>query len=240
MKRQNLRKLFLIISMLLFPIIIYYLSPALIIIGAMKGVVTGSFIIFLIMLIGSILGGRSFCGYLCPAGGIQECAMHVNDKSPKQGWKNNIKYVIWMIWITVIIICFIFSKQKITIDFFFMTDHGISIANIQDYIIYYTVTSLIFIPSVIFGKRTFCHYFCWMAPFMVIGSKIGDFLHIKRLRLSSNKNLCINCHICDKHCPMSLKVAEKVKMEKMDDNECILCGACIDNCSKKAIKYKIK
>ena len=79
-----------------------------------------------------------------------------------------------------------------------------------------------------------------MAPFMTIGSKIGELLHIKRLRLSADKNACINCHMCDKCCPMSLNVAEKVQAEKMDDNECILCGSCVDNCPKKAISYKVK
>lgn len=38
MKRQNIRKLILIISMLLFPIIIWYMSPYLIMQGAMDGV----------------------------------------------------------------------------------------------------------------------------------------------------------------------------------------------------------
>ena len=240
MKRQNFRKLLLIIAVLLFPIIIYYFSPQLIIIGAMDGVVTGSFIVFLTMLVGSIFLGRLFCGYLCPAGGIQECAMLVNGKSPKQGWKNNIKYIIWSVWIIVIIVCFVFRKQKLTVNIFYMTTHGISIASIYDYITYYGVVSLIFIPSIIFGKRIFCHYFCWMAPFMVIGSKIGDLLHIKRLRLSANKDVCINCHMCDKCCPMSLKVSAKVKMGNMDDNECILCGSCVDNCPKKAINYTFK
>jgi ferredoxin len=79
-----------------------------------------------------------------------------------------------------------------------------------------------------------------MAPFMVIGSKIGDLLHIKRLKLSADKNACINCHMCDKSCPMSLNVSEKVQMGRMDDNECILCGSCVDNCPKKAITYKVK
>jgi len=240
MKRQNFRKLILIISMLLFPITIYYFSPALIIQGAAEGVVTGSFIVFFAMLIGSIFLGRLFCGYLCPAGGIQECAMLVNNKSPRQGWKNNIKYAIWAVWIIVIIVCFIYRKQNLSIDFFFMTDHGISIANIYDYVIYYGVVFLIFIPSVTFGKRIFCHYFCWMAPFMVIGSRMGNLLHIKRLRLYADKNVCINCHICDKNCPMSLNVAEKVQKGNLYDNECILCGACVDNCPKKAITYKVK
>jgi polyferredoxin len=240
MKRQNFRKLLLIIAVLLFPIIIYYFSPQLIIIGAMDGVITGSFIVFLAMLVGSIFLGRLFCGYICPAGEIQDCAMGVNCKSPKQGWKNYIKYVIWLVWIAVIIVFFIFRKQKLTVNFFYMTTHGISIANIGDYFIYYFVVLVLFVPCIIFGKRIVCHYFCWMAPFMVIGSKIGDLLHIKRLKLSADKNACINCHMCDKSCPMSLKVSEKVQIGKMDDNECILCGSCVDNCPKKAITYKMK
>lgn len=120
--------------------------------------------------------------------------MLVNGKGPKQGWKNNIKYVIWLVWIISIIICFIFRKNEITIDFFYMTDHGISISDIYSYIIYYGVIFLIFIPSVVFGKRVFCHYFCWMAPFMVIGSKIGSLFPIKRTGLSADKSACIdNC-----------------------------------------------
>ncbi|AGF55374.1 polyferredoxin [Clostridium saccharoperbutylacetonicum] len=239
MKRQNVRKLFLISSMLLFPITIYYFSPYLIIQGALEGVINGSFIIFLLMLISSVFLGRAYCGYLCPVSGIQECTVLINDKKAKQGWKNNIKYVIWLIWIIGIILCFVFSKQKLTVDFFYMTDHGISISNIYGYIIYYLVILLVFIPSVLFGKRIFCHYFCWMAPFMVIGNKLGNLLHIKKIRLEAHKDKCINCHICDKSCPMSLNVSEKVNVEKMEDSECILCGACVDSCPKKAITYKV-
>ncbi|ERI93682.1 4Fe-4S binding domain protein [Clostridiales bacterium oral taxon 876 str. F0540] len=240
MKRQNARKMILISSMLLFPVTIYYLSPYLIIQGAIEGIINGSFIIFVTMLLSSIFLGRLFCGYLCPAGGIQECAVVINDKSPKQGWRNNIKYVIWVIWIIAIIICFIFRKKELAVDFFYQTDHGISISNIYGYIIYYGVVCLIFIPAVLFGKRIFCHYFCWMAPFMVIGSRLGNMLHIKVLRLSADKNACVSCHRCDKSCPMSLNVTEKVERENMYDSECILCGACIDNCPKKAITYKVK
>jgi ferredoxin-type protein NapH len=128
----------------------------------------------------------------------------------------------------------------LTVDVFYATDHGISVSNIYAYTIYYGIVFLIFIPSVAFGKRIFCHYFCWMAPFMVIGSKFGSLLKIKSLRLDANKDACVNCHVCDKNCPMSLNVAEKVQTEKMDDKECILCGACVDSCPKKAISYKIK
>lgn len=239
MKRQNIRKLTLITAMLLFPITIYYFSPALIIMGAMEGIINGSFIVFLTMLIGSIFSGRLFCAYLCPMGGMQECAILVNSKNPKQGWKNNIKYVIWLVWMLATITCFLSSNHELTVNFFYMTDHGISIANICDYVIYYIVVFLVFIPSVIFGKRIFCHYFCWIAPFMAIGMKLGDVLNIKRVRLYANKDTCINCHLCDKSCPMGLNVSEKVRTEIMNDRECILCGACVDNCPKKVISYKL-
>ena len=63
MKRQNVRRLLLIISMLLFPVTIWYMSPYLIIQGAMEGIVTGSFIVFALMLLGSVLFGRLFCGW---------------------------------------------------------------------------------------------------------------------------------------------------------------------------------
>ena len=44
----------------LFPIIYYYFSPYLIIMGASEGVVAGSFITFSAMLIGSLFLGRFF------------------------------------------------------------------------------------------------------------------------------------------------------------------------------------
>jgi polyferredoxin len=238
MKRQKIRKLIIIVAMLLFPITIYYFSPYVIIQGALEGVITGSFIVFTTMFISSLFFGRLICAYVCPAGGIQECASLINDNNPKQGWRNNIKYVIWVIWILGVITSFVVSGKAPKINFFYFTDHGISIANIYAYVIYYGIVFLIFVPSVLFGKRIFCHYLCWMAPFMVIGDKIRNKLHIKGLRLVSEKEKCISCKICDKHCPMSLSVCENVQNQQMNDSECILCGACIDSCPKCVIKYK--
>lgn len=240
MKRQKIRKLLLIISMLLFPITIWYMSPYLIIQGAMEGIVTGSFNVFLLMLLGSVFFGRLFCSWICPMGGMQECLFSVNEKFPKQGWKNNIKYVIWIVWIFAVIVCFVFRKKEITIDFLYMTDHGISIAEIYDYVIYYGVVFLILIPAVLFGKRIFCHYFCWMAPFMVIGTKIRNLLHLPGIHVASEKEKCISCKKCNQECPMGLNVVELVKNDSDFGTECIQCGACVDNCPKKALLYRFK
>ncbi|MDO5126159.1 MAG: 4Fe-4S binding protein [Eubacteriales bacterium] len=240
MKRQKIRKLLLIVALLLFPITIWYMSPYLIIQGAMEGIATGSFVVFLLMLVGSIFFGRLFCSYLCPMGGLQDCLGCVNDKAPRQGWKNVIKYVIWFIWICAVMACFIFRKREITIDIFYMTDHGISITEIYNYVIYYGVIILVLIPALLCGKRTFCHYFCWMAPFMVIGSKIGKLLHIPGIHIKSEKEKCISCKKCNQVCPMSLNVVELVNSKKDFGAECIQCGSCVDNCPKRALSYGLK
>ncbi len=238
MNRQKIRKLVLIVSLLLFPITIWYMSPYLIIQGAMEGIVSGSFIVFVCMLLGSIFFGRIFCGWLCPMGGMQECLFSVNDNVPKQGWKNNIKYVIWTAWIIAVIICFIFRNEEISVDFFYMTDHGISIAEIYDYVIYYGVIFLVLIPAVLFGKRIFCHYFCWMAPFMVLGTKMRKLLHMPGLHIMVKQpDACISCGKCNKECPMGIKVSEMISKGEIKSTECIQCGACIDGCPKKVLSY---
>ena len=238
MKRQNVRKMILIISMLLFPITIWYVSPYLIIQGAMEGIVTGSFVVFISLLILSIFFGRLFCSWICPVGCLQECLSSVNNKNPKQGWKNYIKYGIWIVWFSTIILCFIFRKNEIKIDFLYMTDHGISVAEISNYVIYYGVIILVFIPAVLFGKRIFCHYFCWIAPFMVIGTKIRKFLHLPGVHIEYDKNKCISCNKCSNVCPMGIDVAQTIKEEKRIEKECIQCSNCVDNCPKKALALK--
>ena len=240
MKRKNVRKLLLIISMLLFPITIWYFSPYLIIQGAMEGIITGSFIVFVCMLIGSVFFGRLFCSYLCPMGGLQECLQQVNAKAAKQGRRDYIKYGIWVMWIIAIVLCFVFRKQEITIDFFYMTNHGISISEIYSYVIYYGVIVLVLIPAVVCGKRSFCHYICWMAPFMAIGTKVREVLHLPGLHIASQKDKCISCKKCNQSCPMGLNVVELIEKEKGFGTECIQCGACVDNCPKKALSYQVK
>lgn len=240
LKRQRVRKLLLVTAFLLFPITMWYLSPYIIIQGATERIINGSFIVFSIMLFGSIFLGRFFCGYLCPAGGLQECTFPINDKSPKQSWRNNIKYVIWCIWIAAVIASFVLGKNNVTIDPFYMTDHGISISNIYCYIIYYGIILLIFIPAILFGKRTFCHYFCWMAPFMVIGVKLGKLLHVPQLHIKVNHEKCISCKQCSRKCPMSLDVSGMVSKGQFSNMECILCGECIDTCPKNVLRYNMK
>ena len=242
MKLQTFRKFLITFSMLLFPITIYYFSPYLIIMAALQHIINGSFIVFTLMFILGMFFGRLWCGFLCPTGGLSECFERFSAKNPKQGWRNYLKYGIWVIWLSGVIICHVLGKGDYTIKPFFMTDHGISISNIYSYVIYYGIVILFWIPAIIHGKRANCHYICWMAPFMIMGYKAGRLLHLPQLKIKTKRENCIGCGACNKNCPMSLDVKNLVANGKRDEirtTECILCGECISTCPKKVLNYKI-
>lgn len=240
-KRQKIRKGIIFISFLLFPITLYYFSPYLIIQAAFEGIIAGSFIIFTLMLLSSLFLGRAFCGWLCPAGGIQEAAFMVNSKPNKGGIRKLIKYAIWLPWVITIALLLMNAGGIKKVDVLYQTWHGISVSNPTVYIIYYGVVFLIVILSYISGKRSFCHTVCWMAPFMVLGNLIRNKLHIPGLKLQTNSENCIKCGKCTSNCTMSLNVQNLVNNQKLAQNiDCILCGECVDICPKNVIHFKFK
>jgi ferredoxin-type protein NapH len=237
MKRQRIRKALIFILFLLFPVVLYYLSPALIIEGASKGIITGSFIVFSLLFISSLILGRSYCGWICPGAGLQEACFRISAKKARGGKYNRIKYFIWIPWIGIITFSAFRAGGLHTIIPFYQTKYGISVAEPANYIVFYTVVGLITVLSFTAGKRAFCHYGCWMAPFMVIGTKIRNVFNWPALHLKANKDRCRNCKTCTKNCPMSLEVNGMVQKGSMVNSECILCGTCVDGCPEGAIRY---
>ncbi|MDO9592229.1 MAG: 4Fe-4S binding protein [Erysipelotrichaceae bacterium] len=240
MSRQNIRKTIIVISFILFPITLYYFSPYLIIEALTQNVIAGSFIVFSLMLIGSIFFGRLFCGWICPAGGLQESCTIINDRRISIKKAKLIKYLIWFPWILTIMILHLLAKDNLRIDFFYQTWYGISISDPYGFIIYFAVVFLIFILALTLGRRGFCHSVCWMAPFMQLGMWIQRKLRLPHIYLQTTADQCISCNMCSKKCTMSLPVMELVKEGKIEDYDCILCLECVDTCPKNIINLKLK
>jgi ferredoxin-type protein NapH len=237
-KRQKIRKSGILVSLLLFPITIYYLSPVLIIMGAKQGVIVGSFIIFSLLFIVGLVLGRAFCGWVCPGAGIQEICSSIRDKAVRKG--NWIKYLIWVPWMSIIVIFAIRAGGLSKVDPFFQIHKGISITQLTDYVVFYFFLLLIILPAYVVGKRSFCHHICWMAPFMVIARKIRNLFKWPSLRLEAEGEKCVQCKTCEKKCPMSLGVEEMVQQGSMENTECILCGSCVDSCPEGVIEYRFR
>jgi ferredoxin-type protein NapH len=227
----------IIIALLLFPVVLNYLSPYIIIHGASEGIINGSLIVFAGMFISSLFVGRLWCGWLCPGAGLGEICFAVNSRPARGGRLDWIKWGIWIPWIGIIAALAIAVGGYSRIDFLHLTESGISVVEPMAYIIYYMVVGLIVILSLTLGRRAFCHYACWMAPFMIIGRKIRNLARWPSLRLRSDTARCISCGKCNTACPMSLDVQGMVTTGSMEHTECILCGNCVDICPKEVIAF---
>lgn len=237
-KRQKIRVLMVLISFFLFPAIFYYMSPYLIVDASISGIISGSFILFVLQFLSALLVGRAFCGWVCPAGGAQEAVMFVLNK--RVNTFNFIKWIIWIPWIIGIILIAIRNGGYSSVDPTYKTEFGMSMTNVYSLITYLLVLAVITIPAFIIGRRSFCHHLCWMAPFMITGRKIRNIFRIPSLQLASITENCIHCHTCTESCPMSLDVENMVRDKKMENSECILCLTCVDSCKSKAIKVEFK
>ena len=238
--RQWIRKTLVIFSFVLLPATFAYISCPIIIQGASEGIVTGGLILFILLFISSLFLGRLWCGWLCPGGGLQEIYFDINNKPVKIGRLNRLKYLMFPAIILIPLISAIRSAGGFTaIDVFYYTDHGISIARQGAYIILFVQIAFFTVFALLGGKRGFCHYFCPIAVIMIIGRKIRNLIRWRALHLSADASRCTNCDKCSRNCPMGLDVKTMVRLGRMENTECILCGICVDVCPKQAISYEL-
>ncbi len=237
--RQRIRKALLLLSLLFFPLTLYYFSPALIIQGALEGVINGSFIVFSLMFLASLFLGRLWCGWACPAGALQEFSAPINNRRRLGGRWNWIKWVIWIPWLSLIAWMVIQAGGYQKIDPLFQLEGGLTVLQTEPpwFIVYYIIIAIFLGLALIFGQRAACHTICWMAPFMILGRKLRNLFRWPALRLQANTEACIGCKRCNSACPMSLDVNAMVHAETMENNECVLCGSCVDTCPKDVIRY---
>jgi ferredoxin-type protein NapH len=234
--RQRIRKGLIIVSLLLFPVIMNYLSPYVIIDGASQGIVNGSLIVFGLQFLAALFLGRLWCGWVCPAAGLSEVSFAINNK-PVRGKVDWIKWLIWFPWLAIIVMTVVRAGGYRQVNFFHLTESGISVDEPTRYIIYYIVVGIFLALSAFVGRRAGCHTICWMAPFMILGRKLRNLGNWPALRLKAETEKCINCKKCTQNCPMSLDVNGLVQKGAMEHSECILCGTCADVCPKKVIHY---
>lgn len=234
--RQRVRKAVLLISLILFPVTIFYFSPVLIVQGALQGIIAGSFLVFCALFLASLVLGRGWCGWVCPTGGFQEYCALLRDKRARGGRYNWIKFFIWVPWLAAIVAGFIAAGGVKEVNPIYRIDWGISVAVPQNIMVLVIMLLVMLVLVLLAGRRGFCHYACWMAPFMIVGRRVSNATGLPALRLRADEEECIDCKKCTGSCPMSLDVNRMVRSGDMEDSECILCGVCADACPQGVIE----
>lgn len=238
MKRTRIRRAAQFASLLAFPATIYYMSPVLPLEGAPRGIITGSLLLFLLLFVTAPLFGRSFCAWLCPAGGIGDLAARARNRPVQRNRLHWVKYVIWLPWLLGLAALLVRAGGVTAVEPTYATRMGLSVADLPALIVYLAVVSLFLGLSLLIGRRAGCHTVCWMAPFMVLGRLGGTRLGVPGLRLASDSSGCVGCTACTESCAMSLPVDTMVSTGKTEHIDCILCGQCVDACPKQCLSLE--
>ena len=238
LSRQWIRKTLIIISFVLMPATFAYISCPIIIRGASEGFATGGLILFVFLFVSSLFAGRLWCGWLCPAGGLQEIYFAINNSPAKESRLKLLKYIMFPAIILIPFISAIHSAGGFAaIDLFYNTEHAISIAKPGAYIIFFVQIAFLTAFALLGGRRGFCNYFCPIAVIMIIGRKISNLIRLPALHLEAARDRCTGCKRCSNGCPMGLDVTGMVQRGQMENAECILCGVCADVCPTQAVHF---
>jgi len=238
--RQTFRKWLLVISFVLLPVTLMYISPIVIMMGAAQGIATGSMLLFIANFFLSLVVARLWCGWLCPMGAWQEICSPVFKHTVLEGWRNYVKYGVTVLWLAVLAYLFFSAGGIRSIDPFYGTENGLSITSVAPLIVVVVIFTLMFIIAYLMGRRGFCHVFCPVAALMITGRKIRNLIGWPALQLGADSSRCIDCNKCSKECPMGLDVNGMVRKGEMENPDCIMCASCADVCPQGAITYSVK
>ncbi|WP_207910899.1 4Fe-4S binding protein [Caldanaerobacter subterraneus] len=181
-----------------------------------------SFVLMIIGFIIAILFGPLFCGWICPFGTFQEFIGKLGKKIFKKRFNNFVPYkydkylrylryfvFAWVLYATIVAGKLIFQDVDPYYALFNFWNGEIAVGSIV--ILFITIILSLFI------ERPWCKYLC---PY---GAVLGIFNLIRIFPIKRNNKTCINCKMCDRNCPMNIKVSEKTIIR---DHQCISCLKC--------------
>jgi len=192
-----------------------------------------------------LVGGRSYCSWVCPYGLLSEIGEKWHNKLvakkiiKDRKFDHRVKYFFWAIFLILA-----FTSGYLVFETF-------SVVGILSRAIAYGWSlSLIWVLiilsfEVFFSRRAWCTYIC------PIGTTYGMIGKVSALRIEWNDN-CDSCMVCHDVCfeNQVLEITKAKYKKQIDENnitkeyitgaDCTLCGRCIDVCHKDALKFDFR
>jgi polyferredoxin len=190
--------------------------------GFVQKIHESSLVLMILVFITAILFGPVFCGWVCPFGSFQEWIGKIGQRI--FGKKYNafvpfradrvlrfLRYVVllWVLYVTAGTAKLIFADYDPYYALFnFWTGEVAPTA--------LAALALVVILT-LFVERPFCKYAC---PY---GAVLGLFNLIRPVSIKRNDSTCINCKLCDRACPMNIRVS---MAKNVRNHQCISCLQC--------------
>lgn len=197
---------------------------------------TTAFIGAAIVIISYILvGGRSYCAWVCPINPVTDAAAWVRHKlGLKKGWKPRR-------WMRLLVLAAVLVVSGVTGMLAWELVNPIT--SLHRAIIFgggfgFAAAGLIFMFDVFTANRGFCGHLC------PVGAFYGTIGAASVLRVSaSNRKECDMCMDCFEVCPEPQVISLHLRGEKTGttpvimSGDCLNCGRCIDVCSLDVFQF---
>ncbi len=188
-----------------------------------KGFVPIGFVsIFVSIAVLTIVGNKSFCGWVCPIGALQELLNRIKLPKVVPSFKvtNIVRIVIFAAFVVVA-----FTAGTEIYAYFnpFETLHwGLEWYGLM-------VLGIVLVAG-LFIFRPFCYVIC------PLGLLTWALEHVSLVRVRLNKDACTECNECvdQSYCPAVQPILDLKKSRP----DCHMCGRCIDICPEEALRFK--
>ena len=192
-----------------------------------------------------IVGGRSYCAWVCPYGILSEIGEKFHNSLVDKGiikerkFDHRIRHFFWAIFLTLSAFSgyLVFETFNVVGILSRMVAYGWSLA--------FLWVLVIFAFEVFVSRRAWCTYVC------PIGTTYGYIGKVSALRIEWNDNCdhCMVCHdVCFENQVLEITKAKydeqreekNITREYITGADCTLCGRCVDVCHADALNFDFR
>lgn len=218
-----------------------FLITLIVAIGGLFQPKLGLLVIFIMLglIVTSLFNAKYWCGNVCPHGSYFDkliLPLSRNRKIPSIFKSRALSYTVFAFFL------YNFSRKILAIskfwaDYSFLDRLGTVFST--TYLVVLIVGSIL---GIFINPRTWCQV-CPMGSMEKISYRFGRLLGLNRIMEKkikiSDRDLCKNCGLCYRVCPMQIRVNEVFdENNQISDINCIKCNTCVNNCPMKILSLE--
>ena len=179
-----------------------------------------------------LLGGRSFCGWVCPVGFVTELADKLRPRLVLYSKTFDLSLNRWMLAITLLVVLLTSVPLFEVISPIGIVGRAVAFTAIWPMLL----VVAILLVELLAARRVWCRSLCPLGGYYAL---IGRFSPV---RVGFVKERCTHCNECINVCPVEEVLAPSLEegARQVVAGDCTRCMACLDACPEKALEVNCR
>lgn len=186
---------------------------------------TGTVLVFY-----GLLGGRSFCGWICPVGLLTDLADLLPGRRNRPGWRLSGKNLTLLLILALSLLLGIPAFE--TVSPIGIAGRSLSFGPGPELV----VLGLIVVAELLLVRRLWCRSICPLGGFYALLGRLSP------LAVGFRTERCSQCGRCREVCSVAevLDPSLDRNVNRIHSGECSRCGACIGICPDDALHFTLR